>query len=124
MVPIDELHAGRHGDPHAADGPLNAPGAGEDPVVTRLHGRYDHGDRKDTMGGRLRTAFLLTIVILAVEIAGGALARSLALIADAGHVLTDLFALGLAFRRGSALIALQQRIALKLLFAILGEFDI
>jgi cobalt-zinc-cadmium efflux system protein len=97
MVPIDELYARRRGDPDDAGSPLHTPGAGEDPVVTRLHGRHDYGDRQDTMGGRLRTAFLLTIVILAVEIAGGALARSLALIADAGHVLTDLFALGLAW---------------------------
>ena len=97
MVPIDELRGGRHGDPNADHGPLSAPGAAKDLAVTGLHGRPDHGDREDTMGVRLRTAFLLTIVILAVEIAGGALARSLSLFADAGHVLTDLVALGLAW---------------------------
>ena len=97
MVPIDELHVERHGDPQADRGPLRAPGGGENLAVTGLHGRHDRGDREDTMGGRLRTAFLLTIVILAIEIAGGALARSLSLFADAGHVLTDLVALGLAW---------------------------
>ena len=97
MVPIDELHVERHGAPQADRGPLRAPGGGEYLAVTGLHGRPDHGDREDTMGVRLRTAFLLTIVILAVEIAGGALARSLSLFADAGHVLTDLVALGLAW---------------------------
>ena len=97
MVPIDELHVERHGAPQADRGPLRAPGGGENLAVTGLHGRHDRGDREDTMGGRLRTAFLLTIVILAIEIAGGALARSLSLFADAGHVLTDLVALGLAW---------------------------
>jgi cobalt-zinc-cadmium efflux system protein len=45
----------------------------------------------------LRVAFLLTIVILAAELAGGFFANSLALFSDAGHVITDLFALGLAW---------------------------
>jgi cobalt-zinc-cadmium efflux system protein len=46
---------------------------------------------------RLRTAFLLSLVILTVELAGGLVSNSLALLSDAGHVLTDLFALGLAW---------------------------
>jgi len=45
----------------------------------------------------LRLAFFLTIIILAVELIGGYLANSLALLSDAGHVVTDLFALGLAW---------------------------
>jgi cobalt-zinc-cadmium efflux system protein len=49
------------------------------------------------VGARLRAAFLLTLVILAVELGGGLLANSLALLADAGHVLTDVVALGLAW---------------------------
>jgi cobalt-zinc-cadmium efflux system protein len=36
-------------------------------------------------------------VVLAVELAGGLLSHSLALLSDAGHVLTDVFALGLAW---------------------------
>jgi cobalt-zinc-cadmium efflux system protein len=48
-------------------------------------------------GSKLRTAFLLTVVILLVELAGGVLSHSLALLSDAGHVLTDIFALGLAW---------------------------
>jgi cobalt-zinc-cadmium efflux system protein len=47
--------------------------------------------------GTLRTAAALTALILAVELAGGLLAHSLALLADAGHVLTDVVALGLAW---------------------------
>lgn len=47
--------------------------------------------------GKLRTAFILTIAILLVELAGGLISHSLALLSDAGHVLTDLVALGLAW---------------------------
>lgn len=45
----------------------------------------------------LKRALLLTCVILGVEFAGGVLSHSLALLSDAGHVLTDVFALGLAW---------------------------
>jgi cobalt-zinc-cadmium efflux system protein len=48
-------------------------------------------------GAALRRALLLTIVILLVELAGGLASHSLALLSDAGHVLTDVFALGLAW---------------------------
>lgn len=44
---------------------------------------------------RLRLALALTASVLAVEVAGGLLSGSLALLADAGHVLTDAIALGL-----------------------------
>jgi cobalt-zinc-cadmium efflux system protein len=42
---------------------------------------------------RLRLAFVLTAVVLAVEVVGGLLAHSLALLSDAGHVVTDLVVL-------------------------------
>lgn len=48
-------------------------------------------------GGRLRLALGLTLAILLVEFTGGLLSHSLALLSDAGHVLTDVFALGLAW---------------------------
>jgi len=48
-------------------------------------------------GATLRRALLLTVVILLVELAGGLASHSLALLSDAGHVLTDIFALGLAW---------------------------
>jgi cobalt-zinc-cadmium efflux system protein len=48
-------------------------------------------------GARLRLALGLTIAVLLVELAGGLLSHSLALLSDAGHVLTDVFALGLAW---------------------------
>src|SRR6184192_2323868 len=48
-------------------------------------------------GSGLRRALALTLVVLAVELAGGLFAHSLALLSDAGHVLADVFALGLAW---------------------------
>ena len=48
-------------------------------------------------GATLRTALGLTVVILLIELVGGLLSHSLALLSDAGHVLTDVFALGLAW---------------------------
>src|SRR5256885_14748725 len=50
-----------------------------------------------THGGKLRLALGLTLGILLIELAGGLYSHSLALLADAGHVLTDVFALGLAW---------------------------
>src|SRR5689334_18019386 len=46
---------------------------------------------------KLRTAFLLTGIVLLIELVGGLLSHSLALLADAGHVFTDILALGLAW---------------------------
>ena len=60
-----------------------------------MAGGHNHGHAMS--GGALRTAFLLTMIILAVELAGGLISHSLALLSDAGHVLTDIFALGLAW---------------------------
>jgi cobalt-zinc-cadmium efflux system protein len=48
-------------------------------------------------GATLKKALALTCVILLVEFAGGLISHSLAVMADAGHVLTDVFALGLAW---------------------------
>jgi cobalt-zinc-cadmium efflux system protein len=48
-------------------------------------------------GTGLRRALALTIVVLLIELAGGLYSHSLALLSDAGHVLTDVFALGLAW---------------------------
>jgi cobalt-zinc-cadmium efflux system protein len=46
-------------------------------------------------GTRVRLALALTALVLVVEVAGGVGAHSLALLSDAGHVVTDLIALGL-----------------------------
>ena len=46
---------------------------------------------------KLRLGFYLTLLLLTVEIAGGLVSHSLALLSDAGHMLTDAAALGLAW---------------------------
>ncbi len=46
--------------------------------------------------GRLRAALAITVLILVAEVVGGVVANSLALLADAGHMLTDVAALGLS----------------------------
>ena len=52
--------------------------------------RHDH-DRR-----RLGAALAITVLLLVVEIAGGVLSGSLALLADAGHMASDAAALGLS----------------------------
>jgi cobalt-zinc-cadmium efflux system protein len=54
---------------------------------------HTHGMAKQT----LRLAFFLSLIIVVAEVTGGLLAHSLALLSDAGHALTDIFALGLAW---------------------------
>ena len=46
---------------------------------------------------RLKLAILFTSVVLVVEVIGGVLAHSLALLSDAAHMLTDVFALCLSW---------------------------
>ena len=46
--------------------------------------------------GRVRLALVLTGIVLVVEVAGGFWAHSLALLSDAGHVVTDLLVLALS----------------------------
>src|SRR5882672_8342887 len=59
-------------------------------------------DKMMARASALKVALALTCVVLAVELVGGLLSHSLALLADAGHVLTDVFALGLAWFAVSA----------------------
>ena len=54
---------------------------------------HTHGMARNS----LRLAFFLTLIILIAELVGGLFANSLALLSDAGHVVTDIFALGLAW---------------------------
>jgi cobalt-zinc-cadmium efflux system protein len=68
-------------------------------MASAIHIHHDstHHHHHHVAGDRLRTAFFLTLIILVVEIVAGFAAHSLALLADAGHILTDAFALGLAW---------------------------
>src|SRR5467141_4689337 len=54
-------------------------------------------DQLRSRASALKVALALTCVVLLVEFAGGVVSHSLALLSDAGHVLTDVFALGLAW---------------------------
>src|SRR4030088_1788598 len=45
---------------------------------------------------RVRLALLLTAIVLVVEVVGGLWAHSLALLSDAGHIVTDLVVLALS----------------------------
>jgi cobalt-zinc-cadmium efflux system protein len=53
--------------------------------------------KSNRRGNLLKAALGLTVGVLLVEFAGALLSHSLALLSDAGHVLTDVFALGLAW---------------------------
>ncbi|OON81837.1 cation diffusion facilitator family transporter [Streptomyces tsukubensis] len=64
---------------------------------------HDHGHGGSTSStvtsayrGRLRVALGITLAVMVVEIVGGLLADSLALIADAAHMATDALGLGMA----------------------------
>ena len=55
------------------------------------HSHSHHGNRQ-----RLQLALVITALFTVVEVIGGLVTRSLALLADAGHMLTDSMALALA----------------------------
>ena len=75
----------------------NHPGDGHEHEHEHEHEQHHHhGHSHSAMGGhvhvtgtKLKWAFFATFVILAVEVIGGSLSGSLALLSDAGHVLTD-----------------------------------
>jgi cobalt-zinc-cadmium efflux system protein len=58
---------------------------------------HSHGQSAARAGrGRLLAVFLVSLAILVVEVVGGLVTGSLALLADAGHMLTDVAGIGLA----------------------------
>jgi cobalt-zinc-cadmium efflux system protein len=57
---------------------------------------HDHAHHHGSAAHRLRLALLVTLATMGVSILGGFLARSLALLSDAGHMLADAGALALA----------------------------
>ncbi|MBM3461116.1 MAG: cation transporter [Armatimonadetes bacterium] len=61
------------------------------------HHSHGHGHHHGTPLRTVAIGFLLTAVILVVEVVVAILSHSLSLLADAGHVLTDLAALGLSW---------------------------
>ncbi|MFD2444721.1 cation diffusion facilitator family transporter [Bacillus sp. CGMCC 1.16607] len=58
------------------------------------HGHHHHGSNNKKV---LLTSFILIATYMIVEVIGGILTNSLALLSDAGHMLSDAAALGLSF---------------------------
>lgn len=69
-------------------------GAGHD--HGHAHGAPATGTATAAYRGRLRVALSITLTVMVVEIVGGLVADSLALIADAAHMATDALGLGMA----------------------------
>jgi cobalt-zinc-cadmium efflux system protein len=65
--------------------------------MSHAHGHGHHHHHHNLTGRKLAIAFFASFGILAVLAIGGVLSHSLALIADAGHVVTDIAALGLSW---------------------------
>lgn len=92
------------GDPdHAAHGHDHEHGEMHDHGHDHAHGDgegHDHSHTPTVTASNERTvllALVLTASFMVAEVVGGLLSGSLALIADAGHMLTDAAALGLAW---------------------------
>lgn len=66
-------------------------------------GSHGHGTAAQAHRGRLLAVLLLTTTVLVVEVVGGLVSGSFALLADAGHMLTD--ALGVALALGATALA-------------------
>ncbi|MER5339468.1 cation diffusion facilitator family transporter [Streptomyces mirabilis] len=69
-------------------------GAGHD--HGHAHGAPATGTAAAAYRGRLRVALSITLTVMVVEIVGGLVADSLALVADAAHMATDAVGLGMA----------------------------
>ena len=91
----------RHGDEHGCSGHTHAHshphGADREHGHAHSHDDHDHDHTVGASGTILGAAFGLTALFMLVEFVGGLLASSLALMADAGHMLTDAAALALAW---------------------------
>ncbi|MBD0841253.1 cation diffusion facilitator family transporter [Streptomyces sp. TRM68416] len=69
-------------------------GAGHD--HGHAHGAPAGGTATAAYRGRLRVALSITLTVMVVEVVGGVVADSLALVADAAHMATDALGLGMA----------------------------
>ncbi|CAL9283713.1 cation diffusion facilitator family transporter [Streptomyces sp. SudanB66_2053] len=69
-------------------------GAGHD--HGHAHGAPAGGTASAAYRGRLRIALAITVFVMVVQIVGGLLADSLALVADSAHMATDALGLGMA----------------------------
>ena len=74
----------------------HSPGHGHQHDGAHDYHGLGHSHIGDATVANLRLALIITAVFLVVEVVAGFLANSIALLADAGHLLTDVAALGLA----------------------------
>ena len=65
-------------------------------LVTVLMAHHSTEDEQ-TISKGLRLAIILSVATFAVEVAGGVISNSLALLSDSGHVFLDVFALALSY---------------------------
>jgi len=79
----------------STDTTYHNPGPGHQHGGAHSHG-IGHSHAADAPVRNLRIALILTALLLVAEVVGGLLSNSIALLADAGHMLTDVAALGLA----------------------------
>ena len=94
-------HDHGHGHSHATAKPA-AKGHGHDHGHDHAHGHHHHGD-PNTMGRAFAIAIVLNLAFVGIEFFYGFLANSTALMADAGHNLSDVLGLMLAW--GAAILA-------------------
>jgi cobalt-zinc-cadmium efflux system protein len=66
------------------------------PSHNHAHDGHDHAHSHERSTRALKSALALTLIVLVAEAIGGWISNSLALLADAGHVLTDAGALALS----------------------------
>lgn len=94
------------GNPGAASGVLPDRPRREGSQTAQNHEhKHEHDDGHAHGGGghvhvggaQLKIAFILNIAIVLVQVVGGLMAHSLALLSDAGHNAADAFAIGLAW---------------------------
>jgi cobalt-zinc-cadmium efflux system protein len=57
---------------------------------------HSHGPDRETERGALKTALILIVAFMVAEVTAGVIAKSLALLSDAAHMLTDAVALAIA----------------------------
>ena len=92
-------HGHGHGE-HECDGHDHHDHEGHDHDDHAGHGHGHHNHAHDLRGASRRNLIIALTLIstyMLAEVVGGILSGSLALIADAGHMLTDALAIGMAF---------------------------
>lgn len=87
-------------DSHSHDGHSDSHDGGGHSHDGRSHGGHGHSHTSIRAGarhkGRLLAAFGLLAVFMVVEVVAGLVTNSLALLSDAGHMVTDVLGLGMA----------------------------